>query len=188
LITGILLAAGASRRFGSNKLLQILHNGQTVLDTSATKLHQNVERMFVVIRSDDTASANLLSKLDFKFIVCDQADQGVGASLACGVQASADASGWLVALADMSFIAPSVYRDVVTSIKSGSLLAAPFYNFKRGHPVGFSSALYSELIALDDDTGAKNIIAKHAYELHALECDDPGVIRDIDTPADLRIG
>ncbi|MDH3694607.1 MAG: nucleotidyltransferase family protein [Gammaproteobacteria bacterium] len=188
MITGILLAAGASRRFGSNKLLQTLDNNQTVLGTSALKLHQNVEQMFVVIRSDDTASADLLSKLDIKFIVCDQADNGMGASLSCGVQASADASGWVVALADMPFVAPSVYSAIVTSIKSGNLLAAPFYNFKRGHPVGFSSALYPELIALDDDTGAKNIIARHANELDALECDDPGVIRDIDTPADLGIG
>ncbi len=185
MITGILLAAGTSSRFGSNKLLHTLKNDQTVLSMSASKLQNSVDRTLAVIRPDDNEGAALLDELRIEKVVCDKADKGMGMSLACGVQAMPDAKGWIIALADMPFVVGYVYTEVVASIKSGSLLAAPFFNFKRGHPVGFSSAMFGELIALRDDSGAKNIIAKYADALHVLECDDPGVIRDIDTPVDL---
>ncbi len=185
MIAGILLAAGTSSRFGSNKLLHTMNDGRTILSVSAGKLQYSVDHTLAVIRPDDDTGAALLDELGIEKLVCDQANKGMGASLSCGVQAMPDAKGWIIALADMPFIAPETYAGVVASIKSGSLLAAPFYNFKRGHPVGFSATLFNELVVLQDDTGAKNLIAKHADELHALECDDPGVIRDVDTPADL---
>ena len=54
---------------------------------------------------------------------------------------------------------------------------------RRGHPVGFSAELYSELVRLSGDDGARRVMAR--YPAHGEELDDPGVLLDIDTAADL---
>jgi molybdenum cofactor cytidylyltransferase len=54
---------------------------------------------------------------------------------------------------------------------------------RRGHPVGFAAELYSELIQLSGDEGARRIMAR--YPAHGQEVADPGVLLDVDTPDDL---
>jgi molybdenum cofactor cytidylyltransferase len=49
--------------------------------------------------------------------------------------------------------------------------------------VGFSAELYSELATLSGDEGARRLIAR--YPAHGVELDDPGVLVDVDTQADL---
>jgi len=58
------------------------------------------------------------------------------------------------------------------------------YRGRRGHPVGFSAELYSELVTLSGDEGARRIVAR--YPAHGQEVDDRGVLVDIDTPAELE--
>jgi molybdenum cofactor cytidylyltransferase len=55
---------------------------------------------------------------------------------------------------------------------------------RRGHPVGFAAELYSELVQLSGDEGARRLIAR--YPAFGIDVDDPGVLQDIDTPADLE--
>ena len=54
---------------------------------------------------------------------------------------------------------------------------------RRGHPVGFASELYSELALLSGDEGARRLVAR--YPAQGVEVDDPGVLLDVDTIADL---
>ncbi|HNJ82567.1 MAG TPA: nucleotidyltransferase family protein, partial [Piscinibacter sp.] len=54
----------------------------------------------------------------------------------------------------------------------------------RGHPVGFSAELYSELVTLRGDEGARRLVAR--YPAIGVEVDDPGVLIDVDTEADLE--
>ena len=64
---------------------------------------------------------------------------------------------------------------------------AAAYRGRRGHPVAFTRALGPELIMLDSDVGASRLLETHHVRL--VECDDPGVLRDIDTRDDLsRVG
>jgi molybdenum cofactor cytidylyltransferase len=58
------------------------------------------------------------------------------------------------------------------------------YMGRRGHPVGFAAELYSELIALTGDQGAKRLVSR--YPAHAVLVDDAGVLLDVDTPQDLE--
>ena len=54
---------------------------------------------------------------------------------------------------------------------------------RRGHPVGFGAEMFSELIALTGDEGARRLLAR--YPAFGVELDDPGVRMDVDTEADL---
>src|SRR5947208_4959013 len=79
-------------------------------------------------------------------------------SLACGVQATPDADGWLVALADMPWIKPSTIRTLAAALTAGADIVAPSYNGERGHPVGFARRHYAALSALTGDEGARAIV------------------------------
>jgi molybdenum cofactor cytidylyltransferase len=111
---------------------------------------------------------------------------GMGASIAAGVEASAHAIGWIVALGDMPLVAPETVAAVRAAVEAGALVAAPYdAQGRRGHPVGFSAALRAELLALDGDRGARTILERHSGAIARIASDDPGIFVDIDTPEDL---
>jgi molybdenum cofactor cytidylyltransferase len=56
----------------------------------------------------------------------------------------------------------------------------------RGHPVGFSSRLKDELLAVSGDEGARAVVRRNDRDVRVIECDDPGILRDIDTREDLQ--
>ena len=144
-----------------------------------------VPSTIAVVRPGDGVLIDALRTAGARIIECERADEGMGASLACGVGASAEADGWVVALADMPWIAVPTFGRVRDAVADGALLAAPFHRGRRGHPVGFGRACYAELAALSGDEGARAVVVRHARELQRIEVDDLGVLRDVDTPADL---
>lgn len=138
-----------------------------------------------VLRPHQEALAHLLTAVGCEIIFCADADQGMGRSLAAGVRATADASAWLVALADMPFITVASHQAVVSHLRLGANLAASAYRQQRGHPVGFSSIWLNALTTMTGDQGGKSILEKHPQDVVLCQVDDPGVIRDIDGPEDL---
>jgi molybdenum cofactor cytidylyltransferase len=111
----------------------------------------------------------------------------MGASLAWGVAQTRAADGWLVALADMPFIAPSTLRAVTTAVREPLGIAAPLYGGRRGHPVAFGRGHGAALSRLSGDAGARALLQAHAGSLLLLPCDDPGVLQDIDLPEQLPL-
>jgi len=65
------------------------------------------------------------------------------------------------------------------------VVAAPFHQGLRGHPVGFGAACFAELSALSNDDGAKSVVAAHRDLLVRIDVDDAGTLRDVDRPDDL---
>lgn len=106
---------------------------------------------------------------------------GMGDSISAGVAARPSAAGWLVVPADMPLLLPGTIRQVAEALKRHALAFAQVQG-RRGHPVGFSGELYSDLVALTGDDGARRILAR--YPAHAVEVDDLGSLQDIDTQDD----
>lgn len=184
-VTGILLAAGASARFGTNKLLVPLANGTPLAVAAARHLRAAVDRCVAVVRSEDSDLGSLIKAEQFQVVECARAQDGMGASLACGIRASTDADAWLIALADMPFVLPDTIARVAAALRAGAPLAAPIFQGRRGHPVGFDRRFAPSLLALTGDTGARTLLARCDAQLTRVECDDPGVLRDVDTPNDV---
>lgn len=184
-VQGILLAAGAGSRFGGGKLLHRL-NGVPIGVLSARNLCTAGLPVLAVVRPGSEVLQRLLEAEGCKVTVCPDAADGMGVSLAHAIAAGdAIASGWVVALADMPRIRPETIKRIADAVSSGAWIAAPTYRGERGHPVGFSARLRDELVALKGDEGARAVLARHRAELALVECDDPGVVFDIDRREDL---
>jgi molybdenum cofactor cytidylyltransferase len=189
-IRGILLAAGYSTRFGSNKLLQALPAGAADAGTpiaiaAARHLLEVLPDSIAVVRPRAQKLSRLLRDAGCSTVVCKNAGEGMGTSLAAGVRAAADADGWVIALADMPFVRPGTIATIVRAMEQGAEIAAPAIGGKRGHPVGFARAFFGALSSLRGDAGARDVLAQHPDRIALCEVDDPGVLRDIDQPGDL---
>jgi len=185
-IVGILLAAGSGTRFGSHKLLHRLPDGTPMAVSALRNLAQGVDEVIVVVRPGDTQLMQLLAREKGRVLPCAKADQGMGASLACGVCAAPDAAGWIIALADMPFVPGEIICTLAARLKAGDAIVAPAYRGQRGHPVGFSHAFYPALSALSGDQGARHILNQNTDRLTLIPCTNSGVLHDIDTQADLN--
>jgi len=190
-VRGILLAAGYSKRFGSNKLLQALPTGEpgagTPIGLAAAKhLLEALPESIAVVRPRAQKLGKILRDAGCNTVVCKNANEGMGTSLAAGVRAASEADGWVVALADMPFIRTETVRTVARAISEGAAIAAPVYRGERGHPVGFARRFLDELSSLHGDDGARQFIKQHPEWVKLFEVDDPGAVRDIDKPSDLE--
>jgi molybdenum cofactor cytidylyltransferase len=184
-ITGLLLAAGSASRFGSDKLLHRLPHGVPIAVQAARHLKSELQQVIAVVSSRSGDLAAMLRAEGCAVCVCENAAEGMGASLACAARAAGAADGYLIALADMPFVRPSSIAAVRDALAGGAALAAPYFRARRGHPVGIAGRFRAELEALGGDEGARRIIAAHEAQLMKVPVGDPGVIRDIDRPADL---
>jgi len=186
-IVGLLLAAGSATRFGSDKLRHELPHGVSLAVQAARHLKTAVPRIVAVVRPGADETAQALAAEGCEIAVCERAAEGMGASLACAVQAAGGADGYLVALADMPFVRPSSIAAVRDALAAGALIAAPYFRARRGHPVGIAGSLRAELERLSGDEGARKILAARENELVKVPVGDPGVVRDIDRPEDLLL-
>lgn len=185
-LCGILLAAGASKRFGSDKLLHPLAGQTPVALAALARLRAAVPHVIAVVRPGATVLENLLSEAGATVILCANADDGMGASLAAAVSASGEVAGWVVALADMPYIRPETISKIAAAVAAGSPIVAPSYRGERGHPVGLAARFRPQLQTLRGDEGARSVLKDNAALIKLIDVDDPGVCRDIDTPEDLR--
>ena len=182
---GILLAAGKSQRFNSNKLLHPIIDNTPMLLVVAQKLACVLPASVVVINPALKTYTTQLEQLGLHVVINQQAEQGMGSSIACGVRASKDASGWLIALADMPYIKMQTLTLLANKLTEGACIVAPQFKQQRGHPVGFSHAYINELLILNEDIGARSIIQTHQDQLELVLTDDEGVVQDIDYPGDV---
>ena len=183
-VAGILLAAGRGTRFGGDKLLAAF-DSECVGAAACRHLLMALPRVVAVVRPDDAALAAALGAAGARIVRCANADDGMGASLACGVRGTQDAAGWVVALGDMPWIEPATIARVASAVGLGAIVAAPFHHGQRGHPVGFGAGCYAALSALTGDDGAKSVVLAHGDRITRIDVDDAGTLSDIDRPADI---
>jgi molybdenum cofactor cytidylyltransferase len=195
-IAAIVLAAGGSQRFGADKLLHPLTLNGITLPLAAHSLLpwlQVFGEITVVTRPAAQSFCNTLATAlgrqhaDFiRWVECADANLGMADSIACGMQANAKASGWLIGLADMPLVPAAAITGVRNAILNGAALAAPYCGNRRGHPVGFIQGYFHALLALKGDSGAKQLLERDRDKIFHVECAGDGIFTDVDQPPDLQ--
>lgn len=186
-VAGLVLAAGTSSRFGEeNKLLAEIERRPIVKHSVRSLAEGNVSPIYTVISGEDDRVRQAVTP-DTRIVVNDAYRQGQATSIRAGIEAirrrtALDAV--VIALGDMPFVEPATVDSLIDVYRSGITdVAVAGYRKQRGNPVLFDASYLDSLAAVTGDTGARHLITEGDAVL--VETADPGVVQDVDTPADL---
>jgi molybdenum cofactor cytidylyltransferase len=166
----LVLAAGRGERFtasgGNTHKLNALLAGRTVL-----------AHVLAAVKA---------SGLPHHVVHADVSRPVMGDSIAAGVAATLEATGWLVLPADLPLVRSSSLRAVAAALAQHAV-AVPVFHGARGHPVGFSASCRDDLLNLKGNQGAAPVLRAHLAinSVAFLALDDVGIVTDIDTVDDL---
>ena len=183
----VVLAAGAGSRYRGtrHKLSEQLGGDSVLVRTLRNAIASEMSVVLVISEALIDEAQGLIAPEDMVVVdLRSQTGWGMGDSIAAGVSIHASATGWLVLPADMPLVRPSSLRAVADALDQQPIAFAQ-HRGRRGHPVGFGAELFSELVMLKGDEGARRLLAR--YPTAAVELDDPGVLFDIDTVDDLAV-
>lgn len=187
-IEAILLAAGESRRMGYPKPL--LRVGQeSFLLHSAKSILAVVPRLIVVLGAHAERIRPVIPA-DPRIVAVHNPHYQAGqlSSLKVGLRAiGEDADAVMVHLADHPLVKASTFERVVAAFNAnrGAIIIAR-HGGRRGHPVLFARALFSELLDAPEDQGARAVVNRDPDRVVYVDVEDPGVTLDLDTPSDLE--
>ncbi len=180
---GLMLAAGFASRYGSDKRMACLADGTPLLVASMRAAQAVLDEVLLVLRPEDDLQALGLTGSE-RVARCVQAEQGMGHSLVCGVDAISrysSAQALVILLADMPWIRGDTMAALLGAASSERIVV-PLYRGQRGHPVVFGRHFWPDLACMEGDQGARGVILDNPQALVHLSVDDPGVILDVDTP------
>ena len=173
-IVSLILAAGSSTRMGQPK--QLLKWGDhTLLDHAIeTVLEANTHEVILVLGSNFELINKTIKNHDVTILNNKNWKQGLGTSIACGVQfiskSIPNIDGVLLVLADQPLIDSHYLKSMIKNFvpNNKQILATLYNNGKQGVPVLFDIGYIEELSKLDNDFGAKQLLNKHPSHVVTL--------------------
>jgi molybdenum cofactor cytidylyltransferase len=186
-IAAIVLAAGASRRFGSQKLLAELRGKPVVRWSVENVVEAKPDEVIAVVGHDGGAVRTALDGLEVRVVENREWAEGIGSSIRAGVAAAGrDADAVMIALGDQPGVAARVIASLLNAYaERGRAIVVPSYRGERGHPVIFAASVFPELMAIRGDRGARDVIACDRSRVTVVDFDARPPL-DVDTEDELR--
>jgi len=182
----IILAAGSSKRMGTQKLL-LPYKGSTMIESVVNNvLASKADRVMVVLGADREKVIRALEGRPVDFCHNAEHRQGMLSSVLCGFRAlPEDANAALVFLGDQPEIPPHVTNAVIDAYNDDIKgIVIPVYNHRRGHPLLVDLKYRREIDKLDLEQGLRSLMHHFPQDVLEVEVDDPGILVDIDTEED----
>ena len=185
MIGGVVLAAGAGRRFGGAKQLAEL-GGRPLLEHAIEAICAvpAIERIVVVLGADAQRIRERVDFQDAESVVCREWEEGIAAALRTGVAEVADAEAVVVALGDQPGITPQVIAGVLDHRDGRHAAVRATYDGQPGHPVLLERRLFATVAGLRGDTGARDLL--ETLPVREWECGRLCRPDDVDTPDQLE--
>lgn len=185
----LILAAGASRRMGSPKMLLPAPEGNLLAQTASRALAACPLQVAVIADKQGPVRREALHGLPVEWLETDRASFGLGASLAAGVELLAARyapRGIMVLLGDQPLIDPKLIRLAAERyLEGGTGIVQVRYTDRPAHPVLFDTAFFAELQQLSGDEGAKGLLRRYQRQISYVDAAGPAP-DDIDTPEEYQ--
>lgn len=185
-VIAVVMAAGRSRRFGDDKRRAVLADGHTLLQATLALARRHFAQTWVVLRHGETPG-ELGLEGEFRVLHAPPGEDGLGISLGAAFQRLGEetaARAAAVMLGDMPWVAPGTCARLAALAEAGRILR-PRHGGAAGHPVVFGRAFWPRLAMLRGEAGARAVLGENADACRFVDVDDPGILRDVDTPGDL---
>ena len=188
-VTALILAAGMSSRMGTCKPLLPL-GGETVLErVIGIARHAGIKSILAVVGHDADLLLPVLARQHVPGVINPDYERGMFSSLRTGIShLGKNCPAFFLMPADMPLFSPDTVRQLLAAYREGApkiLVCRPCYQNRRGHPPLISTALIPEIADHDGAGGLRTLLARFESATRNLEVDDPGILIDLDTPADL---
>lgn len=188
-IPAIVLAAGMSRRFGSENKLEAKIKRISILEKTIANLSlSQCGKIFVVVGHNEASIKKLLKKFGVTFLMNRNFRSGMGSSIGEGIKSLPEnAPGALIVLGDMPLVKPETIDRLLRAHKEaeGKKILVPVFNSQRGNPVLWDREVFSNLLGLTQDAGGREIFRKNPGMVKEVPVDDPGILFDVDVAEDL---
>ncbi|MFT4191797.1 MAG: NTP transferase domain-containing protein [Comamonas sp.] len=181
-VTGVLLAAGHARRYGSDKRRLPWPGGPTLMEAALRPLRAACVRVVVVLPPGDAWGLRICRAHGVEIAWSFNRRAGLAASLGAALPLARDSAALVVALADMGDVQPASIQALITHWRQQpGQPVLPTHHGQPGNPRLIPSALYPALHGLHGDDGVRQAIAWP--RARRLEVADAGVLVDLDVPA-----
>ncbi len=184
-VAGLVLAAGAGRRYGRPKALVRLDDGRLLVERAVGTARDAGCRPVVAVLGADAARVRAHADLG-DAVPLENPDwpTGMGSSLRAGLAALAETAvvAAVVLLVDMPGITAEAVRRLVVHAGPETLAVAG-YGARRGHPVLLGRDHWPGVAAsATGDVGARDYLRRHAAQVRVVRCDDVADDTDLDVP------
>jgi len=184
----LILAAGSSRRMGSQKLL-LPYGQSTIIETVVDNiLNSSIDHVMVVLGANQDEVRNSLEHEAVQFCYNREHEKGMLSSVICGIRAlPPDALSVLIFLGDQPGISPAVTNSVIDAYTEELFgIVIPVHMHRRGHPLLVDMKYRKEIEQLDLELGLRSLRHHFPQDVLEVEVDEPGILVDIDTREDYK--
>ena len=189
-IAAVVLAAGRSTRMGGpNKLLAEIGGRPLVRIAVEQALASRAKPVIVVTGHERERVESALKGLPVQFVHNPDFAVGLGGSVRTGIAAvPAVADGAIVCLGDMPQVDAALIDRLIAGFapEQGALAVVPTIDGQRGNPVLWSRRFFPDLMAIEGDVGARNLINRYGEAVVEVPVTGKGALVDVDTPEALR--
>jgi len=192
MIAGVFLAAGQSRRFGSNKLIHEIEGLPIVQHSLDACLRSDLLKIYVVLSPGSETLAQIVDQLPdeqhkITIVWNERAEHGMMSSLKCGLQSlEPQLQGAMVILADMPFVTTELINLLVSRFEDTNGIVIPECAGVLYHPRVIPRRLFDDFLRLGDDDKGSKVIDQFRSDIVRLKTDDLHTYVDIDAVEDLN--
>lgn len=182
----VVLAAGESRRMGTQKLLLPCPGQPMIRQVVENILSAGVKSIMVVTGSHRDEVMGVLEGLPVHFSHNEKFREGMFSSVVCGITALPEGTeAFLLFLGDQPFIPPEVTLEVINAFRRNQKgIVIPISGGERGHPTLFDLKYLREILTLSPEGGLRTLMGLHPEDILEVEVNSAGITRDIDTKND----
>jgi molybdenum cofactor cytidylyltransferase len=192
--TGLLIAAGLSKRMGEPKALLlkddlpftivILYKMLLVCDRVVVVLGHNADTIKKKLQEFIHKSDEL--RLRINFVTNEDFEKGMFSSLKCGLNVEINADWILYHFVDQPGLPEEFYQEFTEQMDNEYDWIQPSYNSKNGHPLLLQSSIFNSILELPDDSSLKEFSLNNTVKKKLWDCKYKEILQDIDFPSDLK--